>query len=145
MSVSPLVALWKDVLSDHDQTDADTDWLATASVPVTNILDVVECRVALIGNAFNLISQTRSDALLSAVHKDLKRYATQDEIFSDTQGCLFGEEFRSTLESRVSAESALSKVAEVFVRQSPKAKLSNPIVGRFPLFITFSLRIIFYE
>ena len=114
MSVSPLVALWKDVLSDRDQTDEDTDWLATASVPVTDVLDVIERTVALIGNAFNLISQTRRDALLSAVHKDLKPYATQDELFSDAKDRLFGEEFRSTLESRVSAEAALSKVAEVF-------------------------------
>ena len=76
MSVPPLVALWKDVLSDRDQTDEDTDWLATASVPVTDV--------------------------------------TQDELFSDAKDRLFGEEFCSSLESRVSAEAALSKVAEVF-------------------------------
>ena len=98
-SVSPLVALWKDVLSDRDQTDEDTDWLATASVPVTYELDIIERTVALIGNAFNLISQTLRDALLSAVHKDLKPYATQDELFSDAKDRLFfflggGEEDR---------------------------------------------------
>ena len=75
-----------------------------ALIPFPNVLDIIQKSIVLIGNANNLVSETRREVALDAIHSSLKKYAKGD--FKDAGGDLFGEKFKEEL---VKEDSALSK------------------------------------
>ena len=126
-AANPLTNLWAE-LTEQGMAD-DPEEL----VPVPEVLDIIQRSLVLIGNANNLVSETRREIALDAIHSSLKKYAKGD--FKDAGSDLFGEKFKDELVKKVEADSALSKAVRIVSRsskvyQGPQSQNK----GRAPLF-----------
>ena len=63
-------------------------------VPVSEVLDIIQRSLVLIGNTNNLVSETRREIVLDAIHSSLKKYAKGD--FKEASSNLFGEILRTS-------------------------------------------------
>ena len=79
-------------------------------------MDALQRSLVLLGNANNLISETRREIALEAIHPSVKRYGKGD--FSTTEEILFGEAFKETLVKKVEADSVLAKAVNIVSRSS---------------------------
>ena len=121
-AVNPLANLWAALI---DQGLADDP---EALIPVADVLDPLQRSIVLIGNANNLVSETRREIALEAIHTSLKKYAKGD--FKEAGSDLFGEKFKDELVKKVEADSALSKAVRIVSRsskvfQSPQSQHRN--------------------
>ena len=69
---SSFTSLWADLIDQgltHDPSDA---------IHVTDVLEVIQRSLVLLGNANNVISETRREVALESVHPSLKKYAKGD-------------------------------------------------------------------
>ena len=96
------------------EQDLDSD--PKALIPVPDVLDVIQRSLVLIGNANNLLAETRREVALDAVHPSLKKYAKGD--FSEDGSDLFGEKFKEELVRKVEADTVLSKAVGIVSRNS---------------------------
>ena len=126
-AVNPLTSMWAGLIEQGLVEEPE------ALIPVPDVLDVIQRSIVLIGNASNLVSETRREIALDAIHPSLKKYAKGD--FKDAGSDLFGENFKDELVKKVEADSALSKAVRIVSRsskvyQSPQGQTK----GRAPLF-----------
>ena len=70
--------------------------------------------MVLLGNANNLISETRRETALESIHPSLKKYGKGD--FSNSRCDLFGQEFKDGLVKKMEADEALSKAVNIVAR-----------------------------
>ena len=70
-----------------------------ALIPVTDVLDIIQRSIVLIGNASNLVLEIRREIALEAIHPSLKKYAEGD--FKDAGSDLFGDQFKDELVKKV--------------------------------------------
>ena len=109
-AVNPLANLWANLI----EQDLDSD--PKALIPVPDVLDVIQRSLVLIGNANNLLAETRREVALDAVHPSLKKYAKGD--FTEAGSDLFGEKFKEELVKKVEADTVLSKAVGIVSRSS---------------------------
>lgn len=126
-AANPLANLWANLI----QQGLDGDQQAV--IPVSDVLDVVQRSLVLLGNANNLLSERRRELALEAVHPSLKKYAKGD--FTQAGSDLFGGKFKEELVQKVEADGALSKAVRIVSRgtkvyQNPQAQHR----GKNPLF-----------
>ena len=126
-AANPLANLWANLI----QQGLDGDQQAV--IPVSDVHDVVQRSLVLLGNANNLLSERRRELALEAVHPSLKKYAKDD--FTQAGSDLFGEKFKEELVQKVEADGALSKAVRIVSRgtkvyQNPQAQHR----GKNPLF-----------
>lgn len=76
-------------------------------------MDTIQRSLVLLGNANNLISETRREVALEVIHPSLKKYD-----FSKSEENLFGEAFKETLVKKVEADSVLAKAVNIVTRSS---------------------------
>lgn len=87
----------------------------------------------MLGNANNLVSESRREAILEAIQPSLKKYAKGD--FTDAGGNLFGMKFKENLVQKVEADTALTKAARIASKGSRIYQNPHPQQkGRKPLF-----------
>ena len=126
-AVNPLANLWTGLI---EQGLADEP---QALIPVPDVLDIIQRSIVLIGNSNNLVSETRREVALEAIHSSLKKYAKGD--FKDADSDLFGEKFKEELVKKVEADGALSKVVGIVSRSSKIYQTpQNQNKGKSPLF-----------
>lgn len=123
-AVNPLANLWANLI-EQDLTEDPQ-----AVIPVSDVLDIIQRTLVLIGNANNLVSETRREVALDAIHSSLKKYAKGD--FTGAKGDLFGEKFKEELVKKVEADTALSKAVRIVSRSSKIYQ--NPQKGKSSLF-----------
>jgi hypothetical protein len=126
-AVNPLANLWSHLIA--QSLDGDQQ----AVIPVTEVLDVVQRTLVLLGNANSLLSERRREIALDAVHSSLKKYAKGN--FTDAGNDLFGKKFKEELVQKVEADGALSKAVRIVSRstklyQNPQTQHK----GKSPLF-----------
>lgn len=109
-AVNPLTNMWAGLIEQGMAEDPE------ALIPVPDVLDIIQRSIVLIGNASNLVSETRREIALEAIHPSLKRYAKGD--FKDAGSDLFGDQFKDELVKKVEADSALSKAVRIVSRSS---------------------------
>ena len=105
-AVNPLTNMWAGLIEQGLVDDPE------ALIPVPDVLDIIQRSIVLIGNANNLVSETRREVALDAIHSSLKKYAKGD--------------FKDELVKKVEADSALSEAVRIVswsskVYQSPQS------------------------
>ena len=81
---------------------------------MSDVLDIVQRSLVLLGNANNFISETRRETALESIHPSLKKYGKGD--FSNSKCDLFGQEFKDGLVKKVEADAGLSKAVSIVAR-----------------------------
>ena len=109
-AVNPLTSLWADLIDKGLMQNPE------GTILVAIVMDTIQRSLLLLGNANNLISETRRKLVLEAIHPSLKRYGKGD--FSKAEENLFGEEFKETLVKKVEADSVLAKAVNIVTRSS---------------------------
>ena len=89
---------------------------------VHDVLEVVQCTLVLLGNANELISQTRRCAILKCVDHNLEKYGKDPP--KNNGDLLFGKEFCVQLKSQVESDKALSQMVTLVNRYQPYDKSS---------------------
>ena len=109
-AVNPLTNMWAGLIEQGLVEDPE------GLIPIPDVLDIIQRSIVLIGSANNLVSETRREVALDAIHSSLKKYAKGD--FKDAGSDLFGEKFKDELVKKVEADSALSKAVWIVSRTS---------------------------
>ena len=107
---NPLTNLWADLI------DKGLTQNPEGVVSVAVVMETIQRSLVLLGNANNLISETRREVALEAIHPSLKKYGKGD--FSQAEDNLFGEAFKETLVKKVEADSVLAKAVNIVNRSS---------------------------
>ena len=109
-AANPLTSLWSDLENQGLTQDSK------AAIYVSDILDTIQRSLVLLGNANNLISETRRETALESIHPSLKKYGRGD--FSKAGNDLFGQDFKDGLVKKVEADSALAKAVNIVTRST---------------------------
>ena len=80
---NPLTNLWTDLIDRGLTQDPE------GSVSVGRVMDTIQRSLVLLGNANNLISETRREVALEAIHPSLKRYGKSD-FFASRRKSVWG-------------------------------------------------------
>ena len=107
---NPLTCLWSQLI-DQGLTHHED-----ATIGVSDVIDIIQRTLVLLGNANNFISETRREWALEAIHPTLKKYGKGN--FTEAEEHLFGETFKETLVKKVEADSVLSKAVNIVTRTS---------------------------
>ena len=107
-AANPLTCLWSDLVDQGLTQDPK------AAILVSDVLDIIQRSLVLLGNANNLILETRRETALESIHPSLKKYGKGD--FSNSRCDLFGQEFKDGLVKKVEADAALSKAVSIVTR-----------------------------
>ena len=73
-------------------------------LPASEVMMLIQCSLCLVGNASELISQTRRVKILEQIDRSWSKYGT--DPFPSPQGTLFGDEFQETLIKKVEKDLA---------------------------------------
>ena len=103
--VLPLTSAWQ-YLADGGLED-DPELL----VPGTEVMSLVQRTLCMLGNASELISQTRRSKILEAVDPSWGKYGSGD--LPSAKDTLFGDNFQSTLTKWVEKDAAVSKAVSI--------------------------------
>ena len=74
-------------------------------VPAVEVLALIQRTICLLGNASELISQTRRAKILEVVDPSWSKYGAEE--FPSALNSLFGEEFQESLSKRVEKDTAV--------------------------------------
>ncbi len=80
-------------------------------VPASEVFALIQRTVCMIGNASEFISQTRRSKIQEAFDPSWSKYGTDD--FPDAKEALFGNDFQSSLATKVEKDIALSKAVAI--------------------------------
>ena len=112
-SIRPLTSAWQLLL------DAGLEGDPQMVVPGSEVLTLIQCTLCMIGNASELISQTRRSKILDTIDPSWSKFG--EDSYASVQDTLFGESFQSSLTTRVEKDTALSKAVSI-TKRSKKEK-----------------------
>ena len=112
----PLTSAWQTLLEASVGEDTDL------RVPATDVVDMIQRTICMIGNSSELISQKRRANILAAIDRSWGKFST--EKFTDKE-MLFGEKFQSRLTDRVDTETALAKAVSITKCHKEKESFSR--------------------
>ena len=118
-AVNPLVNVWAGLIDQKLDDDPE------ALIPVSDVLEMIQRSIVLLGNTNNLISESRREAVLEKIQPTLRKYAKGD--FSEAQNELFGMRFKENLVQKVEADTALSKAVRIVTRGSKIYQNPGPL------------------
>ena len=124
--VHPLASAWSHLM------DAGLEADPGMVVPGTEVLAMLQCTLCLVGNAAELISQTRRSKILELFDPSWSKFAT--EISLSGSDSLFGDDFQSTLKDRVEKDVSLSKAVSITKnskREKEPSRSDRPRHNRF--------------
>lgn len=105
----PLTNAWHEMVHEMDLEDDHN-----LQLPATQVLTLIQCTLCLVGNASELVSQTRRAKILEVADKSWAKFAETEN--PPGEGLLFGEEFRSEISKKVEADNSLSKALSITKR-----------------------------
>ena len=85
-------------------------------VPASEVLTLIQCSLCMIGNASELVSQTRQPKILDTIDHSWSKFGEGD--FPSVKDTLFGEEFQASLTTKVEKDNALSKAVSITKRNN---------------------------
>ena len=112
-SIRPLTSAWQLLL------DAGLEEDPQMVVPGSEVLTLIQCTLCMIGNASELISQTRRSKILDAIDPSWSKFG--EDSYASVHNTLFGESFQSSLTTKVEKDTALSKAVSI-TKRSKKEK-----------------------
>ena len=115
--VRPLTSAWQLLLDNGLENDLEM------VVPASEVLTLIQCSLCMIGNASELVSQTRRSKILTAIDPSWSKFGEGD--FPSAKDTLFGEEFQASLTTRVEKDNALSKAVSITKRNKKHEALSS--------------------
>ena len=83
-------------------------------LPAAQVLTLIQCTLCMVGNASELVSQTRRAKILEVADKSWAKFAEAEN--PPSEGALFGEQFRSLISKKVEANNSLSKALSITKR-----------------------------
>ena len=110
-ATGPLTCLWADIIDSELHTNEE------GVVNVHDVLDIMQRTLVLLGNANELISQSRHSNILRCVDGSLEKYASEPR--PNSGGFLFGEGFCAQLKGKVESDTTLAQVASLSKRYHP--------------------------
>ena len=116
-SIRPLTSSWQTLVEEGLEEDS------SMVVKASEVLSLVQRTLCLVGNASELISQTRRSKILEAIEPSWVKYGS--DAFPSASGTLFGEEFQESLTKNVEKDGAISKALYV-TRKGKKTAPSVP-------------------
>ena len=116
--IRPLTSAWQSLV------DAGVDRDPELRVPATEVLEMIQHTLCLIGNSSELIAQRRRATILAAIDQSWTKFS--EEKFKDKE-MLFGEKFQSKLTNRVEKETALAKAVSITNRHKGKESSSKKV------------------
>ena len=120
--VRPLTSAWQLLL--YNGLENDLEMVA----PATEVLTLIQCSLCMIGNASELVSQTRRSKILTAIDPSWSKFGKGDfQLAKDT---LFGEKFQASLTTRVEKDNALSKAVSITKRNMKHKTPSSSRKGK---------------
>ena len=106
--VHPLTSAWQLLLDNGLGKDPEM------VVPASEVLTLIQCSLCMIGNASELVSQTRRSKILDTIDHSWSKFGEGD--FPSAKDTLFGEEFQASLTTKVEKDNALSKAVSITKR-----------------------------
>ena len=95
-------------------------------VPAAEVLTLIQCTICMLGNASELVSQTRRSKVLDVIDHSWSKFGEGE--FPSAKETLFGEDFQASLTTKVEKDNALSKAVSITKRNK---KHETPLpVGR---------------
>ena len=119
--VGPLSCLWSELL-DNNLLDEEE-----ATINVHDVLEVVQRTLMLLGNANELVSQTRRCIILKCVDHNLEKYGKDPP--TNNGDFLFGKEFCTQLKGKVESDKALTQVVNLSNCYQPYDKSCYTTLG----------------
>lgn len=116
-SIRPLTSSWQTLVEEGLEEDL------SMVVKASEVLSLVQCTLCLVGNASELISQTRHSKILEAIEPSWAKYGS--DAFPSASGTLFGEDFQESLTKNMEKDGAISKALYV-TRKGKKTAPSVP-------------------
>lgn len=113
----PLISAWSNLL--QEVVKGNTGML----VPATEVLAMVPRSLCLIGNASELIFQTRPSRVVEAINPSWKRFG-EDE-FPSSQSTLLGDDFQTSQSSSMEKDNALTKAVLITKNSRRETDLST--------------------
>ena len=92
-TIRPLTSAWQRLIDEGIEDDLEM------VVPGSEVLALLQRTLCMLGNASELISQTRKSKILEAVDRSWSKFGSDD--FPSVQDMLFGEDFQSSLTNKV--------------------------------------------
>ena len=118
-----MTCMWSDLIEQKLLDDHDT------TISVHDVLGIIQHSLVLLGNANELLSQTRRVNILQVAEKSLGRY-DQDSP-SHAGEFLFGPDFTKHLQDKVDSNASLAKVVSASQRYHPYSNTSRAnTIGR---------------
>lgn len=112
--VRPLTSAWQ-LLHDNG-LEKDPEMV----VPASEVLTLIQCSLCMIGNASELVSQTRRSKILNTIDHSWSKFGEGD--FPSAKDTLFGEEFQASLTTKVEKDNALSKAVSITKRNKKRSE-----------------------
>ena len=106
--IRPLTSAWQLLLDSGLENDP------AMVVPASEVLTLIQCSLCMIGNASELVSQTRRSKILETIDHSWSKFGEGD--FPSAKDTLFGEEFQASLTTKVEKDNALSKAVSITKR-----------------------------
>ena len=107
----PLSCLWSELIDNDLLKDEDS------MINVHDALSVVQRTLVLLGNANELVSQTRRCNILRSVDQGLEKYGKEPP--TNSEEFLFGKEFCPKLKATVESDKTLAQVVQISHRYQP--------------------------
>ena len=115
--IRPLTSAWQHLIDGGIEDDTEM------VVPGSEVLALLQRTLCMIGNASELISQTRRSKILETVDRSWSKFGSDD--FPSAKDTLFGEDFQSSLTSKVEKDTALSKAVAITKRSKREKETST--------------------
>ena len=112
--VHPLTSAWQLLLDNGLENDPEM------VVPASEVLTLIQCSLCMIGNASELVSQTRRSKILNTIDQSWSKFGEGD--FPSAKDTLFGEEFQASLTTKVEKDNALSKAVSITKRNKKQSE-----------------------
>ena len=112
--VRPLTSAWQLLLDNGLENDPEM------VVPASEVLTLIQCSLCMIGNASELVSQTRRSKILNTIDQSWSKFGEGD--FPSAKDTLFGEEFQASLTTKVEKDNALSKAVSITKRNKKQSE-----------------------
>ena len=115
--IRPLTSAWQLLLDNGLEKDPEM------VVPASEVLTLIQCSLCMIGNASELVSQTRRSRILETIDHSWSKFGEGD--FPSAKDTLFGEEFQASLTKMVEKDNALSKAVSITKRNKKHNEASS--------------------
>ena len=98
----PMACMWAELIDNKLLSDAD------ATVNVHDVFNIIQRTIVLLGNANEMLSQSKRSKILAAVDTSLVKYGQKPQ--PESGEFLFGSEFTKYLRGEVETDSSLAEV-----------------------------------